>query len=495
MSKKEKNSLNTKNVTLSDYELHETGFEMDEIGEGGQMVPASQGRENDVKNGQVEEGSRSGNAAGERTRSGNAAEGRNAGKTDEKAPGRKAAGGKAAKEPAKKVELTDEELRGAGRDARRGVKIKLQNPGALFKRLMGYVMKRYKWQFSLVVVCIFVSTLATVQGTMFIKNLIDDFITPLFGQAQPDFGPLAAAILRVAIFYALGVLANFVQQTLLVYIGQGTLRDLRMDMFRHMQSLPIRYFDTHKHGDIMSMYTNDIDTLRQMISQSMPQFISSAITIVSVLVSMIILSWPLTLVNLAMVALTLFVTGKVAGRSGVYFVEQQRNLGALNGYIEETMSGEKVVKVFNHEEEAIEAFNDLNDRLCDSADRANRFANIIAPINAQLGNLSYVVCAVVGGLMAIGGGLMTVGDLVAFLLFNKSFSMPINQISMQLNSVVMALAGAERIFRLLDEEPEKDEGYVTLVNARIGEDGSITETNDHTGRWAWKIPESDGSFC
>ncbi len=386
----------------------------------------------------------------------------------------------------KKVELSADELRGAGRDARRGVKVKLHNPGQLFKRLMSYVMKRYKWQFVLVVICILVSALATVQGTMFIKNLIDDFITPLLGQAQPDFGPLAAAIARVAIFYAFGVLANFVQQTLLVYIGQGTLRDLRMDMFKHMQGLPIRYFDTHKHGDIMSMYTNDIDTLRQMISQSMPQFISSAVTIVSVLTSMLILSVPLTFVNLAMVGLTIFVSGKVAGRSGRYFVEQQRNLGALNGYIEETMSGEKVVKVFNHEAEAIEAFNALNDSLCDSASRANRFANIIAPINAQLGNLSYVVCAVAGGLFAIVGGLMTVGDLVAFLLFNKSFSMPINQISMQLNSVVMALAGAERIFKLLDEEPEKDEGYVSLVNATLDQDGFITETEERTGHWAWK---------
>ena len=392
------------------------------------------------------------------------------------------------------AEVSADELIGKGKNARRGVKIKLDNPGALFKRLMGYVLKRYKFRFAIVIICIVVSALASVQGTMFIQRLIDDYIAPMIGSPNPDFGPLMGAVLRVAVFYGIGVLASFIMNFLLIYIGQGTLRDLRIEMFQHMETLPIRYFDQNSRGNIMSMYTNDVDTLRQMISQSMPNFINSIVTIVTVLSSMLILSIPLTLINLAMVGLTLFVTGKVAGQSGRNFVEQQRNLGALNGYIEETMSGEKVVKVFNHEEETIEKFNELNDRLYESADKANRFANIIAPINAQLGNVSYVVCAVAGGLFALNGWGMTVGRLASFLLLNKSFAMPINQISMQLNSVVMALAGADRIFRLLDEKPEQDEGYVSLVNAKVAADGSIIECEEHTGIWAWKhYHKADGT--
>ena len=392
------------------------------------------------------------------------------------------------------AEMSAEELEkarksGGGGNQRqmRGVKVKVDNAPAIFKRLMGYVLSRYKFQIILVVICIFVSVLANVQGTMFIQTLIDGYITPMIQSGSTDFGPLAAAIFRVALFYAIGVTASFVHQKTMVYVSQGTMRDLRMEMFEHMESLPIRYFDRHSHGDIMSLYTNDIDTLRQMVSQSMPQFLNSLITIVSVLVSMIILSVPLTVVTLVMVGFTLFVSGKIAGQSGRYFVKQQRDIGKVNGYIEEMMSGQKVVKVFNHEDEAIEEFNALNDQLFDSANKANRFANILAPINAQLGNLSYVICAVAGGALAIyGGGSFTVGKLASFLTFNKSFSMPINQISQQLNAVVMALAGADRIFRLLDEKPEYDEGYVMLVNAIVDEDGNITETKEHTGRWAWK---------
>ena len=350
------------------------------------------------------------------------------------------------------AEMSAEELEkarksGGGGNQRqmRGVKVKVDNAPAIFRRLMGYVLSRYKFQIILVVICIFVSVLANVQGTMFIQTLIDGYITPMIRSGSTDFGPLAAAILRVALFYAIGVTSSFVHQKTMVYVSQGTMRDLRMEMFEHMESLPIRYFDRHSHGDIMSLYTNDIDTLRQMVSQSMPQFLNSLITIVSVLVSMIILSVPLTVVTLIMVGFTLFVSGKIAGQSGRYFVKQQRDIGKVNGYIEEMMSGQKVVKVFNHEDEAIEEFNALNDQLFDSANKANRFANILAPINAQLGNLSYVICAVAGGALAIyGGGSFTVGKLASFLTFNKSFSMPINQISQQLNAVVMALAGADR---------------------------------------------------
>ena len=375
---------------------------------------------------------------------------------------------------------------GSGRQVR-GVKVKVDNAPAIFRRLMGYVLSRYKLQIVLVIICIFTAVLANVQGTMFIQKLIDGYIQPMIENGSDDFGPLLQAILRVACFYAIGVAASFTYQKIMVYVSQGTMRDLRLEMFEHMESLAIRYFDRHSHGDIMSLYTNDIDTLRQMVSQSMPQFLNSLITIVSVFVSMVILSVPLTCLTLVMVALTIFASGKVAGQSGRYFVKQQRDIGKVNGYIEEMISGQKVVKVFNHEDESIEEFNALNDQLFDSANKANRFANILAPINAQLGNLSYVLCAVVGGALAIfGHGSFTVGKLASFLSFNKSFSMPINQISQQLNAVVMALAGADRIFRLLDEPPEYDEGYVMLVNANVDEEGNITETKEHTGRWAWK---------
>ena len=338
----------------------------------------------------------------------------------------------------------------------------------------------------IVVICIFVSVLANVQGTMFMKTLIDQYITPLLSADTPDFGPLAAAIARVACFYAIGVIATYTYNRIMINVSQGTLRNLRNDMFATMETLPIKYFDTHAHGDIMSIYTNDIDTLRQMISQSFPQLLSSVITIVSVLVSMLILNVPLTVVTLLMVAIMMTASRKLAGLSGKYFLEQQTNLGIVNGYIEEMMEGQKVVKVFCHEDESIRKFDELNDQLFTSADNANRFANILMPVVAQLGNVSYVICAMVGGILAINGiGSFTLGGLASFLTFNKSFNMPINQVSQQFNSIVMALAGAKRIFDLPDEKPEVDEGYVTLVNAKE-ENGVLTESDKRTGRWAWK---------
>ena len=312
--------------------------------------------------------------------------------------------------------------------------------------------------------------------------------------SDPDFTPLLHAILRVAVFYLIGILATFAQNRVMIYVTQGTLRNLRNDLFAHMEKLPIKYFDTHSHGDIMSIYTNDIDTLRQMISQSIPQVLNSAIMIVSVFVSMLILNIPLTITTLIMVAIMMTVTKKVAGLSGNFFVKQQKALGEANGFIEEMMDGQKVVKVFCHEEENIKKFKELNDNLCDSSYNANAFANILGPINAQLGNVSYVVCAIVGGILALNSvGGFTLGGLASFLTFNKSFNMPINQVSQQLNAIVMALAGADRIFKLMDTTVETDEGYVTLVNAKT-ENGKLTESKERSGHWAWKhTHQADGS--
>ena len=359
---------------------------------------------------------------------------------------------------------------------------------------MKYVLKDYKFHCISVVVLIVVSVLCNVQGTMFMKNLIDEYITPFLLSDNPNFTPLAHAIAKVAAFYALGVLATFGYNRLMVNVTQGTLRNLRNDLFSHMEKLPIKYFDTHAHGDIMSVYTNDIDTLRQMISQSMPQLLNSGITIVSVFISMLILSIPLTIVTMVMVGIMVFCSKKSAGQSGAYFAKQQKDLGTVNGYIEEMMNGQKVVKVFCHEEENMQNFKKLNDELYISADRANTFANFLGPINAQIGNISYVICAIVGGVLALGKvGGFTLGGLASFLTFNKSFSMPINQISMQMNAIVMAMAGADRIFRLMDEKEELDEGYVTLVNAKE-EDGKLTECEERTERWAWKhTHQNDGS--
>ncbi len=381
-------------------------------------------------------------------------------------------------------------MRGPGGRAR-GPRAKVQNPGKLFLRLLSYVMKYYRLRLLLVVGCIIASVLASVQGTMFTKSLIDNYITPLLAASQPDFAPLAHAILRVACCYAIGVAAVYLQSRLMAEITQGSMMHLREDLFDHMETLPISFFDTHAHGDIMSIYTNDIDTLRQMISQSLPQMFNSAITILCILAMMLVLSPILTLVALVMVALMLFFSSMASSVSGKNFVLQQRNLGALNGFIEETMSGEKVVKVFCHEEAAIQDFDRLNEALYQSAWKANAFSNILGPINTQLSNASYVLCALVGSLLALNQGMgFTVGALASFLTFNKNFSMPINQVSMQFNNVIMALAGAERIFRLLDAEPEGDDGYVMLVNAQ-NKDGALTESSKRTGSWAWKHYHKD----
>ncbi len=373
----------------------------------------------------------------------------------------------------------------------KGPKPKIENPGKLFKRLIGYVLKNYILQVIIVVICIFVGVLANIQGTLFTQTLIDEYIMPLLGTENPDFSGLAHAIFRVACFYAIGAIASYLYNRIMIHVSQGTMRNIRSDMFNKMESLPIKYFDTHPHGDIMSRYTNDIDTLRQMISQSIPQCFNSAITIVSVLISMIILSVPLTITTLVMVAIMLFVTKKATGLSGRYFVAQQKSIGAVNGFVEEMMEGQKVVKVFCHEEESMARFNELNDELFESSYNANQFANMLGPINSQLGNLSYVVCAIVGGALALGNiGGLTLGGLASFLTFNKSFNMPINQVSMQFNSIVMALAGADRIFKMLDEEPEADNGYVSLVNAEEI-NGELRETQKHTGMWAWKHYHKD----
>ncbi|MGO4946048.1 ABC transporter ATP-binding protein [Blautia sp. Sow4_E7] len=362
----------------------------------------------------------------------------------------------------------------------------VENPGKMLGRLMGYIFKNYRIHIIVVVIGIVVSVLANVQGTMFMKTLIDQYIMPLLKAETPDFHPLAMAILRVACFYAIGVACTYTYNRLMIYVSQGTLRNLRNEMFERMETLPVKYFDTHAHGDIMSIYTNDIDTLRQMISQSIPQLISSAITIISVLVSMLILNVPLTIVTLVMAGVMMVASKNLAGLSGKYFMEQQKNLGIVNGYIEEMMEGQKVVKVFCHEEESLEKFNELNDQLFESANNANKFANVLMPTCAQIGNISYVLCAIVGGVLAVNGvGGFTLGGLASFLTFNKSFSQPINQVSQQFNSIVMALAGAKRIFDLLDEKPEVDEGYVTLVNVKE-ENGKLVESQKRTGHWAWK---------
>lgn len=376
----------------------------------------------------------------------------------------------------------------------RGPKPKIKNPGKLFTRLMGFIFKKYLPACIIVVICIFVSVLANVQGTMFTKNLIDDYIVPLLKTGSPDYGPLLAAMGRVAVFYGIGVISTFTYSKIMIYVSQGTIKNLRVELFSHMQDLPIRYFDSHAHGDIMSIYTNDIDTLRQLISQSLPQILNSAITVVSVFVSMVILNIPLTVLTIVMVIVTTVVTKKFAGFSSRYFLAQQRDLGKVNGFIEEMLNGQKVVKVFTHEQENIEAFDKINDELFESAYNANMYSNMLGPVNAQIGNLSYVLCALAGGVMALSGfGGLTLGKLASFLTFNKSFNMPISQVSQQFNSIIMALAGCDRIFSLLDEAPETDEGYVTLVNAKE-ENGKLSETPEHTGLWAWKhTHQADGS--
>ena len=360
---------------------------------------------------------------------------------------------------------------------------------ALLKRVLGYTLKQYQFCWLTVVVCIFITAMTTLVSNLFMQSLIDDYILPLAQAAAPDFGPLAGALLKLAAVLLVGILCSYAYNRIMVNVTQGTMKRLRVQLFQNMESLPIQYFDTHPHGDIMSVYTNDTDTLRQLISQSFPQLVNSAISLISAFLSMAVLDLPLTLVSLCMVGVMLLATMKLSGLSGRYFVEQQRDIGALNGYIEEMMEGQKVVKVFCHEERSIADFTMLNQKLRESTNRANAIANMSMPINANLGNISYVLCAVIGAALALGGvGGLTIGTLVAFLNLNKSFTQPVTQISQQVNSVVMATAGARRIFGLMDERPEKDQGYVTLVNVKQERDGSLTETAERTGLWAWRHP-------
>ena len=369
-----------------------------------------------------------------------------------------------------------------------------QPPSKIIKRLMKIILKNYAPHCIIVLLCIFGAAFVNVQGTMFMQKLIDDYIIPLMSQSSPDFGPLISALMKLTMFYVAGVLMTFTYNRIMVYVSQGTMKKIRVDLFTHMESLPIKYFDTHAHGDIMSIYTNDTDTLRQMIGQSMPQLVNSVVTIVSVFLSMIIVNIPLTILSVFMIGVMLFTTKKIGSKAGKYFGKQQKSIGELNGFIEEMMEGQKVVKVFCHEKESIERFNELNDELFNSANNANAFANILMPINHNIGNLSYVVCAILGSILAISGvGSFTLGGLASFLQLNKSFTQPISQVSQQLNAVVMALAGAERVFNLMDEKSEVDDGCVTLVNAKEDKDGNIEECEEHTGVWAWKYPRKDGS--
>lgn len=357
------------------------------------------------------------------------------------------------------------------------------------KRVLKYMLKNYKFSFVMVVVCIIGAALATLRGTLFMQSLIDDYIVPLTQAETADFSSLAQALIRLAAVYAVGIGCAYGYNRIMVNISQGTMRNLRVELFTHMESLPIRYFDTNAHGDIMSVYTNDVDTLRQLISQSIPQTINSSVTILTTFVSMIVLDIPLTLVTLVMVGIMLIVTSKLGGKSAEYFTEQQKDLGKVNGYIEEMMEGQKVVKVFCHEQKSLEQFRAINRELRESANSANTFANIMMPINANLGNISYVLCAVIGALLALGGyGGLTLGTLISFLTLNKNFTQPVTQISQQMNSIVMAMAGAKRVFQMMDEKPEEDNGYVELVNAREQADGSLTPTKERTGVWAWKHP-------
>lgn len=383
--------------------------------------------------------------------------------------------------------------RGPGGPGMRGRPMKTENAGKTLVRILKYITARYKFRFILVLVCIVLSACTSAVSSLFLKTLIDDYISPLLLEAEPVFSGLLKAICVMGVIYLVGIASSFTYNRLMVVITQGVMRDVRDGMFDHMQTLPVRYFDTHTHGDIMSHYTNDTDTLRQMISQSIPQMCSSAITIVVVFVSMVSMSPLMTLAVMLFVVLMLFVTAKIGGNSAKYFVRQQKALGDLNGFIEERINGQKVVKVFCYEEKTRREFDEKNDELCRNAASANKFANILMPVMTNLGHIQYIVLAIVGGALAIGGvGGLTLGGIVSFLQLSKNFNMPINQLSQQMNSIIMALAGAERIFKLMDEEPETDDGYVTLVNAEE-KDGALTESAARTGIWAWKVPQEDGS--
>ena len=365
----------------------------------------------------------------------------------------------------------------------------------LLKRVLGIMLREYKAQFCLVVALILGAALATLRGTLFMRDLVDEYIKPMIGAETPDFGPLAHALLSLALVYLIGLLCSYGYNRLMAVISQGTLKKIRIQLFSKMESLPIKYFDTTPHGDIMSVYTNDVDTLRQLIGQSVPQLVNSTVTIVLTFISMVCLNIPLTILTLCMVAVMLVVASKLGGMAGVYFMKQQSNLGKVNAYIEEMMEGQKVVKVFCHENENIEQFRKINQELRESTKNANKVANILMPVNGNLGNISYVLCAVLGAVLALNGmGSLTLGTLVSYLNLNRNFTQPVTQVSQQLNSVIMALAGAERIFKLLDQQPEVDNGYVELVNVEQQPDGTLTETPRRTGLWAWRHPhQADGT--
>jgi ATP-binding cassette subfamily B multidrug efflux pump len=359
------------------------------------------------------------------------------------------------------------------------------------KRIIKYIFKYNKAALIVVMVSIVITALANLSMTLFMRELIDSYIMPLMSAANPDFAPLAARLMQLGVVLGVGILCAYAYNRIMVYVGQGTMNRLRKQLFAHMETLPIKYFDTHPHGDIMSVYTNDVDTLRQLIGQSLPQLFNSCISIISTLISMIVLDIPLTLLAVGMIFLMLFTTSRLSKVSGKYFIDQQRDLGSVNGYIEEMMEGQKVVKVFCHEEKSFDKFKELNNSLRNSANSANKIASIMMPINANLGNISYVLCAIVGGVLALNGFGLTIGTLVSFMNLNKSCTQPIIQISMQLNSVLMASAGADRVFKIVDEQPEQDNGYVELVNAKEDSDGNLTETSEKTGLWAWKHYHKD----
>ena len=365
----------------------------------------------------------------------------------------------------------------------------------LLKRVLGIMLREYKVQFGLVVALILGAALATLRGTLFMRDLVDVYIKPMIGVETPDFGPLAYALLSLALVYLIGLLCSYGYNRLIAIISQGTLKRIRIQLFSQMESLPIKYFDTTPHGDVMSVYTNDVDTLRQLIGQSVPQLVNSTVTIVLTFISMVCLNIPLTILTLCMVAVMLVVASKLGGMAGTYFVKQQSSLGKVNAYIEEMMEGQKVVKVFCHERENIEQFRKINQELRESTKNANKIANILMPVNGNLGNISYVLCAVLGAVLALNGmGSLTLGTLVSYLNLNRNFTQPVTQVSQQFNSIIMALAGAERIFKLLDEQPEADNGYVELVNVEQHPDGTLTETPRRTGLWAWRHPhQADGT--
>ena len=368
------------------------------------------------------------------------------------------------------------------------------NKQVTLKRVLAYVIKNYKWRFMAVFVLILIAALCMVRFSLFMQTLIDSYVTPLLAAKNPEFSGLAHAIFQLIIIGIIGVASTYTYNRLMVYVGQGTIRRIRIDLFTHMESLPIKYFDTHAHGDIMSIYTNDVDTLRQVIGQSIPQVVNSSFSILTTFVSMLVLNVPLSAMSVFMVIVLLYVARKIAAQSSKYFHDQQNDLGRVNGFIEEMMDGQKVVKVFNHEERAKENFRKLNQELRESATNANIFANILMPVSANIGHFSYVLCAMLGAVLALNGYAgLTLGTLVSFLALNRGFTNPITQISQQINSVVMAMAGADRVFQLLDAESELDEGYVELVNAKEDAAGNLQEVKESTGTWAWKHPHEDGT--